>query len=140
MHILKFSIKLKNMDYNNIMNLAEKASKNSYSIYSNFAVGACVLTESERTYVGTNVENSSYGLTICAERNAIANAIVNGEKSIKAIAIYSPNRDDCKPCGACRQVIYEFQKNNEIDIITKQGDSIKVYKINNLLPDGFILD
>lgn len=78
------------MDYNELLEKAKKASENSYSPYSNFPVGACVLMESGKTYIGTNVENSSFGATICAERSAIVNAIVNGERKIVAVAIYGP--------------------------------------------------
>lgn len=127
------------MDYDILLKNAEEASKNAYSKYSKFSVGACVLAESGKTYIGCNMENSSYGLTICAERNAIANAVVNGEKAILAVAIYSPNMEDCVPCGACRQVISEFQKDKEIEIVTQVKNSFKVYKFNNLLPNEFKL-
>lgn len=127
------------MDYDVLLKKAREASKNAYAKYSGFCVGACVLGASGKTYVGCNVENSSYGLTICAERNAIASAIANGETSIQAIAVYSPNMEDCSPCGACRQVIFEFQKDNEIEVITKVKNSYKVRKINELLPYGFKL-
>lgn len=127
------------MDYNELMQKAKEVSKNAYAKYSNFAVGACVLSDNGKTYCGCNMENSSYGLTICAERNAIANAIANGETSFSAIAIYSPNQEDCFPCGACRQVIYEFQQDKEIEIVTESDGNIKVTKINNLLPEGFKL-
>lgn len=128
-----------NMDYADLLKKAQEVSKNAYAKFSNFVVGACVLAESGKTYAGCNIENSSYGLTICAERNAIANAISSGEKSISAIAIYSPNMENCLPCGACRQVIFEFQKNKEIEVITQISDNYKVYKINDLLPEGFRL-
>lgn len=128
------------MNYSELLKNAKEVSHKAYAIYSNFSVGACVLAESGKTYLGCNIENSSYGLTICAERNAIANAIANGEKSIVAIAIYSPNMDDCKPCGACRQVIFEFQKSKEVEVITKVGNGYKVYTINELLPGGFNLN
>ena len=116
---------------------AEKASKNSYSPYSKFAVGACVLTENDKIYTGCNFENSSFGLTICAERNAIGSAIADGERKIKAIAIYSPNMDNCTPCGACRQVLNEFKCDNGIDIIVKIKNGIKVYTLAELLPESF---
>lgn len=127
------------MDYNELLEEAKEISKKAYAPFSKFYVGACVLASSGKTYVGCNVENSSYGLTICAERNAIAKAITHGETSIQAIAIYSPNMEDCSPCGACRQVIFEFQKDNEIEVITKVKNSYKVRKINELLPYGFKL-
>jgi len=127
------------MDYDVLLEKAKEASKNAHAVYSKFAVGACVLADSGKTYVGCNMENASYGLTICAERNAIANAIANGEKSILAVAIFSPNMRNCCPCGACRQVIFEFQKDKEVEVITETKDGYKVYKINELLPEGFVL-
>lgn len=127
------------MDYNVLLKKAQEVSENAYAKYSNFSVGACVLASSGKTYVGCNVENASYGLTICAERNAIANAVANGEKSILAIAIYSPNTQNCVPCGACRQVIFEFQDDKEVEIVTQNNVGYKIYKINELLPEGFIL-
>lgn len=131
--------KLVTMDYERLLNLAEEVSKNAYAKYSDFSVGACVLASSGKTYMGCNVENSSYGLTICAERSAILNAVANGEKSIKAVAIYSPNMEDCLPCGACRQVIFEFQHVVPVEIVTKTKSGTKIYTINELLPGGFLL-
>lgn len=127
------------MNYNKLLEEAKEASKNAYAKYSNFIVGACVLASSGKTYIGCNIENASYGLTICAERSAIANAIANGEKSILAVAIYSPNMENCLPCGACRQVIFEFQKDKEVEIITSKNGECQIHKINDLLPEGFNL-
>ena len=128
------------MDYQELINLAIKASENSYSPYSKFAVGACVLAESGNTYSGCNFENSSFGLTICAERNAVGSAIVAGERKIKAVAIYSPNSEYCFPCGACRQVLNEFKDAPEgLDVALTGSDGIKVYKLEQLLPEGFNL-
>lgn len=125
------------MNYDTLLKNAQEASKNAYSKYSNFSVGACVLAGSGETYVGCNVENASYGLTICAERNAIANAIANGERTILAVAIFSPNMENCVPCGACRQVIAEFQGDREIKIITQVEGKFKVYNFNTLFPEVF---
>lgn len=127
------------MEYNILLEKAKEVSKNAYSKYSNFSVGACVLAESGKTYCGCNMENSSYGMTICAERNAIANAIANGERVIKAIAIFSPNMKNCTPCGACRQVMVEFRGENDIEIVTQDEDTYKVYKLGELLPNVFKL-
>jgi cytidine deaminase len=103
-------------------------------------LGACLLTVDEKIYCGCNFENSSYGLTICAERNAVGSAVANGEQKFKAIAIYSPNQDNCTPCGACRQVLHEFSINdNEFDVIVKIGEDLKIYKLSELLPEGFSL-
>lgn len=127
------------MEYQELMNKAKDASKNSYSPYSKFAVGACLLTENGNIYSGCNFENSSFGLTICAERNAVGTAIANGEKKIKAIAIYSPNSEYCYPCGACRQVLSEFKSDNGIDVITDGSEGLKVRSLDELLPESFIL-
>ena len=97
------------------------------------------MTENEKIFTGCNFENASYGLTICAERNAVGSAIVEGERKIKAIAIYSPNTDMCYPCGACRQVLYEFRVGEDVDIILKNSDEIVVKKLTELLPGGFSL-
>ena len=118
-------------DYKVLMDKAKDASKKSYSPFSRFAVGACVLASSGEIYTGCNVENSSFGMTICAERCAIFKAISEGEREISAIAIYSPNADDCNPCGACRQVMYEFQgDDNEIEIITENMGNLIIRKLS----------
>ena len=87
---------------------ARTAAKASYSPYSKFRVGAAVLTGSGTIYSGTNVENASYGLCNCAERTAIFTAVAAGERSVKAVAVYTPTKEATSPCGACRQVINEF--------------------------------
>jgi len=128
------------MTYEEMMQKAIEVSANSYSPYSKFAVGACVLMDSGNAYTGCNFENSSFGMTICAERNAIGTAVANGERRIRAIAIYSPNQDECFPCGACRQVIHEFcERDEDVDIIVKSGSELKVYTLAVLLPAGFNL-
>ena len=127
------------MDYNykSLMEKAKEASKMSYSQFSKFAVGAGVLTKIGKIYSGCNIENSSFGMTICAERCAIFKAISEGEKEILAVAIYSPKEDDCYPCGACRQVMYEFQGENEIEIITEKNGELNIKKLSDFLPYGF---
>lgn len=125
-------------DYKLLMDKAKEASKMSYSPFSRFAVGACVLTKSGKMYTGCNVENSSFGMTICAERCAIFKAISEGERTILAVAIYSPNADDCNPCGACRQVMFEFQDDDAVvEIITENMGSLIVRKLSEYLPYGF---
>lgn len=125
------------IDFNLLMNKAKEASKTSYSPFSRFAVGAAVLASSGKVYLGCNVENSSFGLTICAERCAIFKAISEGEKEIRAVAIYSPNADSCYPCGACRQVMYEFQGDEEIEVITENLGELDINKLSYFLPCGF---
>ena len=127
-----------NIDYQLLMNEAKDASKNSYSPFSRFAVGAAVLASSGKIYKGCNVENSSFGLTNCAERTAIFKAVSEGEREILAVAIYSPNSDSCYPCGACRQVLYEFQSDEyEIDVVTENLGTLEIQKLSYFLPCGF---
>ncbi len=135
----KKSYKLKTMNYEELMQMAEEASKNAYAPYSKFPVGASVLAESGNVYAACNFENGSYGLTICAERNAVGTAIANGERKIKAVAIFSPNMQNCTPCGACRQVLSEFKSDEGLDVITKCADGIRIHKIEELLPETFVL-
>ena len=127
------------MDYNDLMKKAKEASMNSYSPYSKFAVGACLLTESGNIYTGCNFENSSFGLTICAERNAVGSAINNGERKFTAIAIYSPNAEYCYPCGACRQVLSEFKSESGLLVITDGKEGLKIISLDSLLPESFVL-
>lgn len=126
-----------NIDYNLLMNKAKEAAKSSYSPFSRFAVGAAVMTVNGEIYQGCNVENSSFGLTICAERCAIFKAVSVGEREILAVAIYSPNTDSCYPCGACRQVLFEFQGDYEIDVVTENLGSLEIQKLSYFLPCGF---
>ena len=125
------------IDYKLLMDKAKEASKYSYSPFSKFAVGAAVLMSNGSIYTGCNVENSSFGMTICAERCAIFKAVSEGQKEILAVAIYSPNADDCYPCGACRQVMYEFQGQDEIEIITEDKGKLNIKKLSDFLPYGF---
>ena len=128
------------MTYEELMEKAIDVSKNAYAPYSKFSVGACVLADSGNIYTGCNFENASYGMAICAERNAVGTAVANGERKIKAIAIYSPNQDNCAPCGACRQVLHEFcSKDEELDVILKEGNELKVFNLAYLLPESFSL-
>jgi cytidine deaminase len=87
---------------------ARAAAKKAYAPYSKFRVGAAVLGGSGKVYAGCNVENASYGLCQCAERAAITAAIAAGERTIRAVTVYTPTADPTAPCGACRQVIGEF--------------------------------
>lgn len=87
---------------------AKAASRNAYAPYSRFRVGAAVLAGSGRIFAGCNVENASYGLCLCAERNAIQAAVAAGERRLRAVAVYTPTSTPTAPCGACRQVIAEF--------------------------------
>lgn len=104
-------MKLSKQLLDELLSNAAQAMKNSYSPYSKFKVGAALLTDEGKIYRGTNIENASYGLTICAERSAIFSAITDGAKEIKALAIVFSQKDLgplSSPCGACRQVMAEF--------------------------------
>ena len=118
---------------------AKKARELSYSPYSHFAVGAALLCKDGRVFVGANVENSSYPLCMCAERNALYNAKMNGVKKedMVALALSADTDEPCSPCGACRQVISElFPKDAPIYMSNLKGD-VKETNIEELLPYAF---
>jgi cytidine deaminase len=124
------------MDYKTLAHKAVEAKVNALPTYSNFHVGAALLTMDNKIFQGCNVENSTYGLTICAERTAIFKAISEGERKFKAIAIASDSPDYVTPCGACRQIIFDHC--GEIDIICTNGkEEYKVFKTSELLPFAF---
>lgn len=123
------------MNYQSLIEKAYEAMNYSYSPYSNFKVGAALLTKSGKVYTGCNVESASLGATNCAERTAIYKAISEGEREFSAVAIVSSSRDLTFPCGICRQVIVEFGK--DIDIIVAKDYDYEVYKIDDLLPRSF---
>ncbi|MEK6546175.1 MAG: cytidine deaminase [Nitrospinota bacterium] len=118
---------------------AKIARENAYTPYSNFRVGAAVLTEDNRIFTGCNIENSSYGLSICAERVAIFNAISSGCKKVTKLAVVTDTEPPASPCGACRQVIFEFGDDVEVIMANLKGE-IKIMKIDELLKDGFKLN
>lgn len=112
------------------------AKKFSYSPYSKFRVGAALLTDDDEIITGCNVENASYGLTICAERVAIFKAYSEGKRKFKAIAIASDDKNFCPPCGACRQIIWELC--GDIDVILIDGNkNTKTFKASEFLPFPF---
>ena len=122
-----------------LINKAYEAMKYSYSPYSKFKVGAVVLTEDGYIYSGCNIENASYGATICAERNAIFKAVSEGHNSIKKIAIVSMTRKFTYPCGMCRQVMSEFMDEDSMIILSDDEQGIKEYKFSEILPYCFTL-
>ncbi|MGB8013467.1 MAG: cytidine deaminase [Terriglobales bacterium] len=118
---------------------ARKVMKNAYAPFSKFRVGAAILTSKGQVFVGCNVENASYGMTNCAERTAIFSAVAKlGPKvEIAAVAVANDHGVPCSPCGACRQVIYEFGPEA---VIFYQGEKgLKQSHITDLLPEGFRL-
>jgi len=124
-----------------LMAAAREAQASAYAPYSNFPVGAAVLLSDGAIYRGCNVENASFGLTICAERVAIFNAIADGRMDIVAVAVITASPKLCKPCGACRQVIAEFSKaDNPIIVISScAAGASEMQTITELLPDTFAL-
>ncbi len=115
---------------------AAKTRHRAYAPYSKFHVGSAVLGASGKIYGGCNVENASYGLTICAERTAIFRALVSGEKKIQAIAVLYDKTALGSPCGACRQVIREFGKNLPVIQANLQGH-YQIRSLEELLPGSF---
>jgi len=120
-----------------LMQAAKDASKNAYAPYSNFKLGAALETVSGRIFTGVNVENSSYGLTNCAERTAMFKAVSEGETEFKKIAIYVNSDTLFPPCGACRQVMVEFSDNMEV-IFFSDKETIET-NIHELMPFSFHL-
>jgi len=121
-----------------LLEIAKNATRNSYAPYSNIHVGAAIVTEDGKIFTGTNIENSSYGLSICAERVAVFNAVSNGYRKFKKITIITSEGKGIMPCGACRQVLAEFSENMEVITLDKEGNVIR-FKLNDLLPHAFRL-
>lgn len=120
-----------------LFRMAVETSENAYAPFSNFHVGAALLTEDGKVFTGVNIENSSYGATICAERTAMVKAISEGARDFQSIAI-AGNGGTSWPCGICRQFMYEFCP--DIRVISGENeDELKVYTLKELLPEGFKL-
>jgi cytidine deaminase len=124
------------MDINELINKAKNAREHSYSPYSRFKVGAALKTKNEMVFTGCNIENSSYGLSICAEREAIFKAISAGERDLDTIAVVTDSDKLTTPCGACRQVMWEFSKDMTIVVANLKGEK-KEFKIKELLAHPF---
>jgi cytidine deaminase len=122
-----------------LLRAAKAAMKKAYAPYSNFRVGAAVLTKTGKVFAGCNVENASYGMTNCAERTAIFSAVaeLGPELEVTAVAVVNDHGVPCSPCGACRQVIYEFGPDATVFFQGTEGD--KQAHITELLPEGFRL-
>jgi cytidine deaminase len=124
------------MDLQTAMEAARAASERAYAPYSNFHVGAAILTEGGALHAGCNVENASYGLSICAERNAATTmALADPEdREIRLVAVYSPNASPCFPCGACRQVLREFGCK---EVVVEDASGPRRYPFEEILPNSF---
>ena len=118
------------------MNAAREASERAYAPYSNFQVGAVILTEAGALHAGCNVENASYGLSMCAERSAaFAMALANpDDREINLIAVFSPKVSPCFPCGACRQVLREFGCKK---VVVQEPSTLRNYQFEEILPYAF---
>ncbi|MCR5185162.1 MAG: cytidine deaminase [Bacilli bacterium] len=127
------------MNKEELVSKAKEARKLSYSPYSHFAVGAAILTKDGKVFLGANIENSSYPLCMCAERNAIYNAYLNGYKKeeISALALIADTEEPCSPCGACRQVISELLKEDAPIYMANMKGEIKETNAKELLPFAF---
>ena len=119
-----------------LIQAAKEASHSAYCRYSRFRVGAAVLGGRGKIFTGCNVENASYGLTICAERNAVFRMAASGERRISAVVIYTPTKTPSAPCGACRQVINEFGPDAWI-ISACRGPDVLRERLSGLMPHAF---
>lgn len=118
---------------------ASKILQYSYSPYSHYAVAACICSEDARLFTGVNVENSSYGLTICAETSAICQMITTGQRQIKSVVLMAGDGELCAPCGACRQFISEFSTPETLIYLCDNMTVLKTIKMSELLPMAFKL-
>jgi cytidine deaminase len=122
-----------------LLELARATAERAYSPYSKVRVGAALRGADGRTFAGCNVENASYGLTICAERNAVGRAVAAGAQRFVRCVIYTPLQDPGYPCGACRQVLAEFGADMEI-VLAGDGDVVHLMRLDEILPHPFRFD
>ncbi|MDZ7291316.1 MAG: cytidine deaminase [candidate division KSB1 bacterium] len=115
---------------------AQQAKAQALARYSNFKVGAAIETAAGKIYTGCNIESSSYGLTCCAERVAIFKALSEGERDFVRIVIAADTEEFCTPCGACRQVLWDYAQNVEVVCVNKSGAKHQVH-LRDLLPEAF---
>lgn len=124
--------------YQELIEAARAARERAYAPYSRFKVGAALLGQSGRIYSGCNVENVSYGLSSCAERNAIFSAVTEGERWFSAVAVVTETTMPTAPCGACRQVLLEFAEGGDMEVVLATlGGEQRVTSLGALLPESF---
>jgi cytidine deaminase len=123
-------------DFSVLVDSAIQARQKAWAPFSKFKIGAAILTKDGKIYTGCNIESASYGLTVCAERVAIWKAISDGQKEFIGIAIVADTEDLTPPCGACRQIIWEFC-NDIIVILANLQDQRRTFKASELLPNAF---
>ena len=129
---------LTEIEWRDLVAMARRASQQAYAPYSKFVVGSAVRAGDGRAFGGCNVENASYGLSICAERAAIFQAIAAGTREIVALVVYTPTSSPATPCGACRQVLLEFGRDAEV-LCVCDGPERLTFTAATLLPHGFAL-
>ena len=123
-----------------LLNIAMDAAQRAYAPYSRFPVGVALECADGSVFTGCNIENSSFGSTICAERAAVAKAVSEGRRQFVRMAIYGDGENYCMPCGACRQVLSEFDTDGHMEILsTRTGGRYVSYHLADLLPHPFIL-
>ncbi len=125
------------IDWASLQQFAKNAASQAYAPYSRFPVGVAILAASGQVYTGCNVENASYGGTTCAERNAIAAAVVAGERQFLALVVYTPQEKLTPPCGICRQVIAEFFTPDSPIASCNHLGQLQTWTLSALLPDAF---
>ena len=128
-----------------LIRLAEEASRKAYAPYSRFEVGAAVLCPDGKVYTGCNVENASYGLSMCAERVALGKAVSDGQRKLFRIAVAGREaggdfRPSCPPCGACRQVIAEFSDEDTRILLGRSDGEWEEWTVSEMLPAAFLME
>jgi cytidine deaminase len=130
---------LKPQEIEALLAAARAAAERAYAPYSHFAVGAAALDDQGRIHAGCNVENASYGLTVCAERHAVAAAVLAGARRLRAVAVLTPTDALTPPCGACRQALAEFGDDAlEVHLANRRGEHAMM-RLGELLPAAFRL-
>lgn len=122
-----------------LITAARSVRRRAHAPYSKFQVGAAVVDERGRIHVGCNVENASYGLTVCAERNAVAAAVAAGARAVRAVAVVTPTRPPGTPCGACRQVLAELGNADTRVLLASPTGAAQATTLDQLLPRSFSL-
>ncbi len=123
--------------WDRLVHHATEASKHAHAPYSNFHVGAALLTSTDEVVTGCNVENATFGATVCAERNAIATAVGRGIRDFEALCVITPADRPVAPCGICRQVLAEFAEELPILMVNTAGERLHV-QLSELLPHRFV--
>jgi cytidine deaminase len=120
----------------NLIAVASKAREHAHAPYSHFRVGAALRANSGRIFTGCNIENSTFGLTLCAERVAVFKALSEGERGFNAVAVIADTERLTPPCGACRQILWEFCRDAEV-ILSNLSGQMMVRRMSDLFPDAF---